>query len=97
MAKKRKLLSGGQKAKLQSAIRQSRRDTLYRMLGKKNDGTVPCFVCGRHVTERLATLEHILPISLGGSDDMSNLAISHYYCNQKRGNTFIEGEIGVLA
>lgn len=86
MVKKRKLLSGGQKARLATAIRQNRRDTVYKMLSKKHDGSVPCFVCGRHVPERYATLEHIEPISLGGTDDMDNLAISHNTCNVRRGN-----------
>lgn len=93
MAKKRKLLSGGQKARLATAIRQNRRDTVYKMLSKKHDGSVPCFVCGRHVPERYATLEHIEPISLGGTDDMDNLAISHNTCNVKRGNTLAPIEV----
>lgn len=96
MNKKRKLLSGGQKARLQTAIRQSRRDTVFRMLAKKNDGLVPCFVCGRSVLEKYATLEHIVPVSLGGTDDMSNLAISHNVCNVKRGNSYTEGDLGEL-
>lgn len=86
MSKKRSLLSGGQKARLATAIRQNRRDTVYKMLSKKHDGSVPCFVCGRHVKEKSATLEHIIPISLGGTDDMDNLAISHNMCNMRRGN-----------
>lgn len=72
-------------ARLDGAVRKSRRETLYRMLAKKHEGTVPCFVCGKHVRERSATLEHIVPTSLGGTDEMSNLTISHNYCNQQRG------------
>lgn len=42
-----------------------------------------CFVC----TERInhfseATLEHIIPISRGGSGKLENLALSHAVCNQ---------------
>jgi len=96
MAKKRKLLSGGQKARLATAIRQNRRDTVYKMLAKKHDGSVPCFVCGRHVQARHATLEHILPVSLGGTDDMSNLAISHNMCNLRRGAPTQEDRMGEL-
>ena len=79
-------LSGGYRARLAASIRSGRRRTIYRMLKKKHDGTVPCFVCGRHVKEKNATLEHIIPVSKGGTDDMENLAISHYQCNQRRGN-----------
>ena len=65
------------------SIRASRRSTIYRMLAKKHAGKVPCFVCGRHVREKNATLEHIKPKSKGGSDEMGNLAISHYQCNHR--------------
>lgn len=32
-----------------------------------------------------ATLDHIVPYSLGGSDDESNLRLAHRSCNSKRG------------
>lgn len=73
---------------LKMRIRQGRRDTVYKMLGKKNDGCVPCFVCGRHVKEKHATLEHVIPRSKGGTDDMDNLSISHNACNARRGNEY---------
>lgn len=50
-------------------------------------GWVPCFVCGRKVDRIEATLEHIKPRSLGGTDDYENLAISHGRCNARRGNS----------
>lgn len=31
-----------------------------------------------------ATLEHILPISQGGTDDLGNLALAHKLCNSSR-------------
>jgi 5-methylcytosine-specific restriction endonuclease McrA len=83
--KRRKLrISPNLKKRLNTTIIQSRRDTLYRMLAKHNDGKVPCFVCGRHVNYRLATVEHIVPKSQGGTDDMDNLSISHGFCNNRR-------------
>ncbi len=33
-----------------------------------------------------ATLDHIIPRSLGGSDDPTNLRIAHRYCNSVRSN-----------
>ncbi len=69
-----------------ASIRSRRRITLYKMLHTKGCGFVPCFVCGLHVPRDKATLEHIKPLSKGGTDQMSNLAISHYVCNQRRGN-----------
>lgn len=75
---------------LDTTILQRRRDTTYRMLAKKHDGQVPCYCCGRHVPKQHATLEHIIPKSRGGTDEMSNLSISHRYCNNKRGDAMPE-------
>ncbi len=88
-------MSGAMRAMLQSGVRKSRRETVYRMLAKKHEGIVPCFVCGRHVKERNATLEHVTPLSKGGTDDMDNLAISHFQCNQRRGNSTVPMQGGV--
>ncbi|ARB11536.1 HNH endonuclease [Pectobacterium phage vB_PatM_CB7] len=52
----------------------------------KHNG-VNCYVCGQAITkESFATLEHIIPVSKGGTDNMDNLALSHQKCNQLRGN-----------
>lgn len=83
--KRRRLLSGAMQAKLAGSVRQGRRATVYKMLSKQHGGSVPCFVCGKHVKEAHATLEHIVPLSKGGTDDMGNLSISHNVCNNRRG------------
>ncbi len=70
---------------LRSAKRKSRRETIYKMKGK-GSGFVACFVCGKHVDYKDATLEHKTPQSKGGTDAMDNLDISHAVCNRKRGN-----------
>jgi len=89
MAKKRSM-SKGLRNQLQASVRKSRRQTLWRMQYKK-EGCVSCFVCGDPILkEEYATLEHIQPVSLGGTDDMDNLALSHRKCNQKRGNDPVE-------
>lgn len=86
MSKRRKYIPPLLKGKLEAGKRKSRRDTVYKFIGKKNDGMVPCFVCKRHVKEENATLEHIIPLSKGGSDTVDNLSISHYQCNKARGS-----------
>ncbi|MFG6462304.1 HNH endonuclease [Roseateles sp. DXS20W] len=67
-------------------VRKQRRETVYKMKRKRCYGVVPCFVCGQHVDEMHATLEHVQPLSKGGTDAMANLDISHSWCNQARGN-----------
>lgn len=82
---KRARLSAAVKGALAASVRKGRRETIYRMLKRRNAGHVPCFVCGRHVEECDATLEHIKPLAKGGTDDMANLSISHWKCNNERG------------
>lgn len=36
-----------------------------------------------------ATLDHIIPYSLGGADDPSNLRLAHRSCNSRRGVTLV--------
>lgn len=85
MGKKGKVrMSGVLRAKLEGAVRKGRRETIYKMKLKKHDGVCPCFVCGRHVEEQYATLEHVVRLSEGGTDDMDNLDISHNKCNWNR-------------
>lgn len=60
------------------------RDKIYKTVARQLHGKVPCWVCGEHVTHADATLEHIKPLSEGGSSHQENLAISHGACNHRR-------------
>ena len=60
------------------------RDKIYKTIARQLHGTVPCWVCGEHVTREAATLEHIQPLSQGGNSHADNLAISHEVCNGQR-------------
>lgn len=58
----------------------------------ERDGT-RCYVCRRKVDMRLSgrakwgpTIEHIVAVSLGGTNAPENLALSHRHCNVARGN-----------
>jgi 5-methylcytosine-specific restriction endonuclease McrA len=57
---------------------------IYRTVARQLHGVVPCWVCGEHVLPEAATLEHIRPLSEGGSSHQDNLAISHEFCNNQR-------------
>lgn len=55
-----------------------------------------CQICSRDVEPALhpnhtfaATLDHIIPRSLGGSDDPENLRLAHRICNSARGNRVV--------
>jgi 5-methylcytosine-specific restriction endonuclease McrA len=60
------------------------RDKIYKTVARQMHGVVPCWVCGKHVLPAAATLEHIKPLSEGGSSHLENLAISHDVCNNQR-------------
>lgn len=60
------------------------REKIYRTVARQLHGQVPCWVCGHHVDHADATLEHIRPLSDGGSSHLENLAISHALCNRQR-------------
>ena len=60
------------------------RTKIYRTVARQLHGVVPCWVCGEHVLPEAATLEHIQPLSEGGSSHQDNLAISHELCNGQR-------------
>jgi hypothetical protein len=46
-----------------------------------------CELCGRKILLEDMTVDHINPLSMGGEDDVENLACTCYPCNQFKGNT----------
>lgn len=46
----------------------------------------PCCFCRRRLSFDVATLEHVVPLSKGGSWDIDNLRISCQNCNSERAN-----------
>lgn len=58
----------------------------------KRDGE-RCYLCHRKLDLTLpgtakwgATIDHILPVSFGGTNEANNLALAHRHCNVARGN-----------
>jgi 5-methylcytosine-specific restriction endonuclease McrA len=49
-----------------------------------------CCFCRCEITFSTATLEHVLPLSLGGDWELKNLQLSCSVCNNERGNTNFE-------
>lgn len=52
-----------------------------------------CHICRKKIDLSLSgmtkwgpTIDHILPVSCGGTNDESNLALAHRHCNSARGN-----------
>lgn len=45
-----------------------------------------CPLCEEHMEEADATLDHIIPVSKGGRNVISNFRAVHGSCNYRRGN-----------
>jgi 5-methylcytosine-specific restriction endonuclease McrA len=48
------------------------------------DGAI-CALCGEGVTAEERSIDHIMPVALGGSDDPENLQVAHRVCNSRKG------------
>jgi hypothetical protein len=65
----------------------SGRSPLARVMRQRvisRDGNV-CGICGSAVTDGFVDIDHILPVSLGGADDLANLQVAHARCNRSKG------------
>lgn len=75
-----------------------------RFLAKKRleYGDLKCYYCGKgnlkedvneyagkRALSRLATIDHFIPRSRGGTDDESNLVVACFKCNQKKADSVI--------
>lgn len=55
-------------------------------------GKPPCYLCGNDIDYTLKSpdpwsfeIDHIIPLTLGGTDDLDNLGPSHRQCNRNKG------------
>mgnify|MGYP001019920311 CR=1 FL=1 len=50
-------------------------------------GIRACGICGERIEAFSdATIDHIVPLGRWGSNQMSNLQLAHYSCNNAKGN-----------
>ena len=71
----------------------AKRRKLYALV--KRDGT-SCFWCGVQTQDGALTLDHLVPVSKGGSHHLSNLVLACQRCNEKRGNKYIGQSPGFM-
>ncbi|RKD32105.1 HNH endonuclease [Thermohalobacter berrensis] len=63
------------------------RDKLYIY----NRDNKECFFCGKKLKFKQITLDHLLPLSKGGTNDIFNLVTSCKKCNKIKGNSILKG------
>lgn len=59
-----------------------------RRVDRKDD--MHCQICNQHIRDDEVNYDHIIPWSLGGSSDESNVRLLCSKCNKKRGNKYQE-------
>lgn len=77
----------------QNASKQRRRARLAQVYHEpvdpnaiyERDGGI-CGICGKPVERSAMSLDHIIPVSLGGPHAPHNLRLTHVRCNKARGN-----------
>lgn len=50
------------------------------------DGTL-CALCGEQMPSNDMTVDHIVPLSKGGADTITNMQLAHSRCNMAKGST----------
>ena len=66
-----------------------KRRTEAALRARDGDG---CWLCTRPIDVGLASIEHVLPRSLGGNDALDNLRLCHRDCNTRLGNRTPKGK-----
>ncbi len=71
-------------AKRRARLKGASGESINRSLVYERDGGV-CHICGKHVAPEKFHIDHLIPISRGGSHIYANVAVAHPNCNIRRG------------
>lgn len=52
-----------------------------------------CHICGMRVAHTDMSLDHLIPLALGGEHSARNLAVAHILCNKKRGKGYLPAQL----
>ena len=55
---------------------------------QRDHGT--CYLCGQPVPRTEISIDHIIPLTLGGSHTPANLGLTHRSCNARKGSTLTD-------
>ena len=74
-------------------VRQKHRAARHRETVMQRDGT-SCYYCGKpNLTGRGATLDHLVPLCDGGTNDAENLVLACARCNSQKQSSSLEDYI----
>ena len=86
---------GGRKdTRQESGTTKGRRKIVSRLRGRDGDACIWCREAMVFYGEGplRATIEHVIPLGRGGLDNMNNMALAHFKCNNGRGSDMPELE-----
>jgi 5-methylcytosine-specific restriction endonuclease McrA len=55
-----------------------------------------CWICGRDIPTGERSIDHVIPLTRGGTHALGNLRFAHQRCNQDRGNPELPACKGVV-
>lgn len=55
-----------------------------------------CHICKRHVDRIDASIDHLVPLSVGGDHSYANVSLAHLRCNQRRGVGRIPAQLRLI-
>lgn len=55
-----------------------------------------CHLCGKRVARSDASMDHIIPVSLGGEHSRANVALAHLSCNCAKGNRAVGEQLRLV-
>lgn len=73
----------------------TRRNVIKERLHTQQGGL--CHLCRQQLKLEDAELDHVIPVSLGGSDEAENIKLAHRFCNRSRRNSSVEAARARLA
>lgn len=80
---KHSLSSEKRRLRIRLSHLDGKKHTLKQAIELINSVNGVCALCGE---DKTPSIDHIIPISKGGSDDLSNLQVLCSSCNSKKGN-----------
>jgi 5-methylcytosine-specific restriction endonuclease McrA len=55
-----------------------------------------CHICGKRVAPESFHLDHLIPLSRGGSHTRANIALAHPVCNRRRGPGHLPAQLRLV-
>ncbi len=72
---------------------KNKRNKARKKFWKRYKGPMECVYCNNPVAkcmvdgdQFLATIDHVIPLAMGGSNEYNNMVLACFSCNQRRSN-----------